>query len=218
MIIKGSNRYFNDRKELREFLDERGLKNIEIPFEQNWEDEGFLESWGIQYCIEVRNDEIIWGAVEFPYNHYATPSPFYDVENKNTSKLVDVYSFKEAADRWGLDDSTLRKLIKTKKVQRGIDFKRSGSTYLITRDCMERVYGEIKLPERSEKIEFIERIFLEEAKDSLKCGEYILDVSEIIDVMNDENVEKKHLDTIKNDILKYFKLKKYKINGNTISK
>jgi len=53
-------------------------------------------------------------------------------------------TFSEAAEKWGLDSSTLRKLIKTNKVKEGKDYKRSGSTWLITREAMERIYGKLK--------------------------------------------------------------------------
>lgn len=142
MIVKGANYYFNDKKELREFLDERGFQSLEIPFERHWESEGFLESWDIQYNVEVRNDEIIWCAVEFPYNHYATPSAFFDKDRPSLSKLSGIYTFAEAAEKWGLNGSTLRRLTKTSKAIEGIDYKKSGKVWLVTDNCMRRIYGE----------------------------------------------------------------------------
>lgn len=142
MIVKGCNYYFNCRKELREFLDERGFHNLEIPFEKHWESESFLENWDIQYNVEVRGDKIVWCAVEFPYNHCSTPSPFFDEDRSFISKLNGIYSFSEASEKWGLDSSTLRKLVKTPKVTEGVDYKKSGKVWLVTDDCMRRIYGE----------------------------------------------------------------------------
>jgi len=56
--------------------------------------------------------------------------------------LNEIMSFMEAATIWGLNDSTLRKLVNTSKVVEGVDYKKSGNVWLITRDCMVRIYGE----------------------------------------------------------------------------
>jgi hypothetical protein len=53
-------------------------------------------------------------------------------------------TFSEAAEKWGLDDSTLRKLIATDKVRENVDFGKSGNTWLIEVKTMERIYGEPK--------------------------------------------------------------------------
>ena len=61
---------------------------------------------------------------------------------EKTYKFTDIMNFKEAATIWGLNDSTLRKLVTTSKVTEGIDYRKSGNIWLITKDCMIRVYGE----------------------------------------------------------------------------
>ena len=55
-----------------------------------------------------------------------------------------IFTFAEASEKWGLDSSTLRKLVLTDKVEIGEDVKKSGKTWLITGECMNRLYGEPK--------------------------------------------------------------------------
>lgn len=52
-------------------------------------------------------------------------------------------TFSEATEKWGLADSTLRKMTTTDKLKEGIDYRKSGKVWLITNDAMERVYGSI---------------------------------------------------------------------------
>lgn len=58
--------------------------------------------------------------------------------------LFNTMTFKEAAEIWGLCDSTLRRLVNSDKIKEGIDYRKSGSTWIITREAMKRVYGEPK--------------------------------------------------------------------------
>ena len=59
-------------------------------------------------------------------------------------EINEVMTFAEATQRWGLADSTLRKLATTNKLLEGLDFRKSGKVWLITRDAMKRMYGEEK--------------------------------------------------------------------------
>ena len=67
---------------------------------------------------------------------------------ESTRKVVleinEVMTFAEATQRWGLADSTLRKLATTNKLLEGLDFRKSGKVWLITKEAMERIYGEEK--------------------------------------------------------------------------
>ncbi len=56
--------------------------------------------------------------------------------------INDVLTFTEAAQRWGLDTSTLRKLVHSNRLTNGVDYRKSGGTWLITRAAMEKVYKE----------------------------------------------------------------------------
>ncbi len=56
--------------------------------------------------------------------------------------LNEVMTFAEASEKWGLNDSTLRKLVTTGKLVEGVDFRKSGQrAWLITKKAMERIYG-----------------------------------------------------------------------------
>lgn len=57
-------------------------------------------------------------------------------------EFIDILTFSEAAKIWGLHDSTLRHMITTKKVTEGLDYRKSGNVWLITRTAMIKVYGE----------------------------------------------------------------------------
>lgn len=58
--------------------------------------------------------------------------------------LDEVMSFSEATKKWNLGESTLRMATNRKSLIEGIDYRKSGSTWLITIEAMERVYGEPK--------------------------------------------------------------------------
>lgn len=56
-----------------------------------------------------------------------------------------VLTFAEAEEQYGLAKGTLRKyLYQTEKdkqrIKEGIDYRKSGKTWLITKDAMERIY------------------------------------------------------------------------------
>ena len=59
-------------------------------------------------------------------------------------KLEDILTFTEASTLWSINDSTLRKLVLTDKIIEGIDYRKSGSVWLITRITMVKIYGELK--------------------------------------------------------------------------
>lgn len=61
---------------------------------------------------------------------YKMPSPFDEL-----------MSFKEAAELWGLDDSTLRKAVSSGKIVENIDAKKFGKQWVITKTAMERIFG-----------------------------------------------------------------------------
>lgn len=59
--------------------------------------------------------------------------------------LYSIYTASEAAIKWGLNVSTVRKAIsKTTKFEEGKDYRKAGGTILITREAMKREYGEMK--------------------------------------------------------------------------
>lgn len=58
--------------------------------------------------------------------------------------INEVMTFAEATKKWGLGDSTLRMAINRKNLVKGIDYRKSGSAWIITKDAMYREYGEPK--------------------------------------------------------------------------
>lgn len=65
-----------------------------------------------------------------------------DMENNKDIALYDIMTFKEASQRWGISDSTLRMLVRTNKLKEGVDYRKSGNTWLITRSAVVNIYGE----------------------------------------------------------------------------
>jgi hypothetical protein len=61
----------------------------------------------------------------------------------NNIDLKDILSLQEAAEIWGLDDSTLRKAIASNRFTTD-EYRKTGRNYIIKKDAMIRVYGEIK--------------------------------------------------------------------------
>lgn len=58
--------------------------------------------------------------------------------------INEVMTFAEATKLWGLSESTLRSSTRTKKLIEGVDFRKSGKVWLITREAMIRVYGNLQ--------------------------------------------------------------------------
>lgn len=57
------------------------------------------------------------------------------------NNLYEVMTFSEASEEWNLSNSTLRMIIRTGKLKEGIDYRKSGGTWLITRIAMMNLYG-----------------------------------------------------------------------------
>ena len=60
--------------------------------------------------------------------------------------IDDVLTFAEAEELYGLSKGVLRKYVsyelkKGSRFKEGIDYRKSGKTWLITREAMEREYG-----------------------------------------------------------------------------
>jgi hypothetical protein len=57
------------------------------------------------------------------------------------SPFADLLSFREAAELWNIDDSTLRKAVASGKLVDGEDVKKFGKQWIITKEAMERLFG-----------------------------------------------------------------------------
>ena len=61
-----------------------------------------------------------------------------------TFEINNVMTVSEAANVWGKTEGAIRAAIKAKKFIVGVDYRKAGGATLITREAMERVYGEKK--------------------------------------------------------------------------
>lgn len=61
-------------------------------------------------------------------------------------EVNNILTFSEACELWGLNESTLRKAVSQGRdgLKLGIDYRKSGKSWLITRSAMERIYGKLK--------------------------------------------------------------------------
>jgi hypothetical protein len=50
-------------------------------------------------------------------------------------------SFSDASELWGLSESTLRKAVSYGKIVPGVDARKYGKQWIVTRESMEREYG-----------------------------------------------------------------------------
>lgn len=51
-------------------------------------------------------------------------------------------SFADASELWGLSESTLRKAVAYGKIISGVDARKYGKQWIVTRDAMQREYGQ----------------------------------------------------------------------------
>ncbi len=77
------------------------------------------------------NDDLDLSAEEL-YSHGVPVSTPFD-------RLL---SFADATELWGLSESALRKAVAYRRLVDGVDVKKYGKQWLVTRDAMEREYGQ----------------------------------------------------------------------------
>ena len=53
-------------------------------------------------------------------------------------------SFADATELWGLSESALRKAVSYGKIVSGVDARKYGKQWIVTKEAMEREYGEPK--------------------------------------------------------------------------
>ncbi|NJD02779.1 MAG: helix-turn-helix domain-containing protein [Ruminiclostridium sp.] len=57
------------------------------------------------------------------------------------NNISEVLTFSEAAEIWNIDPSTLRHRVTGEELNEGIDYRKSGKVWLISRKAIERLYG-----------------------------------------------------------------------------
>lgn len=64
--------------------------------------------------------------------------------NDVTFEINEVMTVNEAAEMWNKTEGAIRAAIKAKKFIPGVDYRKAGRITLITREAMEKVYGDRK--------------------------------------------------------------------------
>ncbi|MGN0038150.1 MAG: DUF2442 domain-containing protein [Coriobacteriales bacterium] len=97
------------------------------------EDEGLFNSIAVDkggYGV-IWNDDLDLSCDELWENGVTVKTPF--------DSLI---SFADASELWGLSESTLRKAISYGKLVSGVDARKYGKQWIVTKDAMLREYGD----------------------------------------------------------------------------
>ena len=143
MIQKGSNYYFGNYEEVKSFLLERNFK-FEIPIMR----EEDLEAGRRQYCIEIRDEKIVYCAVEYLGNDLIFDTQiFYDDRHpfifilSNPDELV---TFSEAAEIFGLKDSSaLRHWVSQGKFEES-EIQKKGNVWLVKLVTIQKILRKMR--------------------------------------------------------------------------
>ncbi|WP_308780662.1 helix-turn-helix domain-containing protein [uncultured Clostridium sp.] len=73
-----------------------------------------------------------------------TEGDIYSYELIGVGELFNIYTTTEAALKWGLNESTVRKAIQSGRFNLGSEYRKAGRVTLITKEAMTKVYGELK--------------------------------------------------------------------------
>lgn len=65
-----------------------------------------------------------------------------DLHRFDVSPFDALMSFSEASEKWGIDDSTLRKAVSSGKLVENVDVRKFGKQWVIAGDSMRRVFGD----------------------------------------------------------------------------
>lgn len=57
--------------------------------------------------------------------------------------LNSVFTAQEAAALWNITEGAIRKAIASKRLKIGVDYRKAGRITLVSREAMERLYGEL---------------------------------------------------------------------------
>lgn len=82
-------------------------------------------------CGIIWNDDIDLSCEELWANGVEEKTPFDGL-----------MSFADASELWGLSESTLRKAVSYGKLVAGVDARKYGKQWVVTRDAMAREYGD----------------------------------------------------------------------------
>lgn len=67
-----------------------------------------------------------------------------DISHSLKVDIDNVLTAQEAATKWGITEGAIRKAIASKRLIIGIDYRKAGRITLISKEAMERLYGELE--------------------------------------------------------------------------
>ncbi|MBE6471993.1 MAG: DUF2442 domain-containing protein [Coriobacteriaceae bacterium] len=101
--------------------------------------------------LKELEDEALFGSVQVDAGGYGivwnddidlSCDELWDNGEEVSTPFDDLMSFADATELWGLSESTLRKAISYGKIVAGVDARKYGKQWIVTRDAMEREYGD----------------------------------------------------------------------------
>lgn len=102
-------------------------------------------------AFEALEDERLFNSVEVDVGGYGVVwsddldlscDELWDNGVEEQTPFDGLMSFADASELWGLGESTLRKAVSYGKIVPGIDARKYGKQWIVTREAMEREYGE----------------------------------------------------------------------------
>ena len=96
-------------------------------------------------------DEALFGSVQVDAGGYGivwnddidlSCDEIWDNGEEVSTPFDDLMSFADASELWGLSESTLRKAVSYGKIVPGVDARKYGKQWIVTRDAMSREYGD----------------------------------------------------------------------------
>lgn len=79
--------------------------------------------------------------VEWADGQDIAPHELYDNSIPYISPFDELLSFSEAAERWNIDDSTLRKAVTSGRLIENLDVKKFGKQWVVSEQAMKRLFG-----------------------------------------------------------------------------
>lgn len=117
----GSVKDYDVKQLFEQFPDYKMLENPDIFNLVHVDCGGYGVAWNED--IDISECELWEGSVDYV-------SPFYGL-----------MSFSDAAEKWGIDDSTLRKAAASGRLVDGVDVCKFGKQWVITENSMKRIFG-----------------------------------------------------------------------------
>lgn len=134
----------------KQILESEGLQELLLNcqsrvMEIQWHDGSTSSGYGREIYIEnvdVFENKVI-SVAEGLWSEPIKENMTLTIENPDVD-LYKVFTPTEAAVLWGKEESAIRKAIQNGKFEQWVDYRKAGRITLITKEAMERVYGELK--------------------------------------------------------------------------